>query len=58
MSATPGHGLTTGNVGVVAAIPEILELNIGHYLVGEAMFKGLPAAIRDMRVAMETGAGL
>ncbi len=53
-----GHGLTTANVGVVAAIPEIFELNIGHYLVGEAMFMGLPAAIREMRAAMDKVAAL
>lgn len=53
-----GHGLTTANVGVVAAIPEIFELNIGHYLVGEAMLMGLSAAIREMRAAMDKGAGL
>ncbi len=50
-----GHGLTTANVGVVAAIPEIVELNIGHFLVGEAIFIGLPAAIADMRAAMDRG---
>lgn len=48
-----GHGLTTANVGPVAAIPQIHELNIGHYLIGEAIFTGLDAAIRAMRVAMD-----
>jgi len=44
-----GHGLRFDNVGAVAAIPEIAELNIGHFLVGEAIFIGLSAAIREMR---------
>ena len=48
-----GHGLTTANVGPIAAIPEIVELNIGHYLVGEAIMAGLPQAIRDMRAAID-----
>jgi pyridoxine 5-phosphate synthase len=47
-----GHGLTYDNVGAVAAIPHIVELNIGHFLVGEAIFVGLPAAIARMRAAM------
>ena len=48
-----GHGLTYENVQPVAAIPEIRELNIGHYLIGEAIFVGLEASIRRMRVLME-----
>ena len=44
-----GHGLAYDNVGSVAAIPEIGELQIGHFLVGEAVFVGLEAAIRQMR---------
>ncbi|MFN4225024.1 MAG: pyridoxine 5'-phosphate synthase [Hyphomonas sp.] len=48
-----GHGLTFGNVGPVAAIPELAELNIGHFLVGEAIFIGLEAAIREMRRCMD-----
>ena len=48
-----GHGLTTANVGPVAAIPQIHELNIGHYLIGEAIFTGLDASIRAMRAAMD-----
>jgi pyridoxine 5-phosphate synthase len=47
-----GHGLTYDNVGPVAAIPEITELNIGHFLVGEALFIGLAAAVRRMRQIM------
>jgi len=48
-----GHGLTTGNVTPIAAIPQVRELNIGHYLIGEAIFIGLDAAIRQMRAAMD-----
>ena len=48
-----GHGLTFDNVAPVAALPEVRELNIGHFLVGEAIFVGLDAAIRGMRAAMD-----
>jgi pyridoxine 5-phosphate synthase len=48
-----GHGLTYDNVAPVAAIPQIRELNIGHFLVGEAMFVGLGEAVRRMRAAMD-----
>ena len=48
-----GHGLTFDNVGPVAAIPQIAELNIGHFLVGEAIFIGLDASIREMRARMD-----
>jgi len=54
-----GHGITFDSVGPVAAIPEIRELNIGHFLVGEAIFIGLEAAIRrmkDMMLAVRSGA--
>lgn len=47
-----GHGLTVQNVAPVAAIPEIVELNIGHALIARAVFIGLPAAIAEMRRAM------
>ena len=49
-----GHGLTVGNVGPVAAIPEMEELNIGHSIVSRALFVGLAEAVREMRVAMNT----
>jgi pyridoxine 5-phosphate synthase len=42
-----------GNVGAVAAIPEIEELNIGHAIVGRAIFIGLAEAVREMRMAMD-----
>jgi len=48
-----GHGLTYDNVGPVAAIPELVELNIGHFLVGEAIFSGLGPAIGRMRTLMD-----
>ncbi|MCB2075728.1 MAG: pyridoxine 5'-phosphate synthase [Novosphingobium sp.] len=48
-----GHGLTYENVQPVAAIPQLAELNIGHYLVGEAIFCGLEASIRRMRELMD-----
>ena len=48
-----GHGLDYETVGPVAAIPQIAELNIGHFLIGEAIFTGLDAAIHRMRVLMD-----
>ena len=48
-----GHGLTYENVGPIAAIPELVELNIGHFLIGEAVFTGLEAAIIEMRRRMD-----
>ena len=48
-----GHGLTFETVAPVAAIPQIAELNIGHYLIGEAIFTGLEAAVRHMRALMD-----
>ena len=50
-----GHGLSYESVGPVAAIPTIVELNIGHFLVGEAIFDGLDSAIKRMRAAMDRG---
>jgi len=48
-----GHGLTFDNVKPIAAIPEIRELNIGHFLVGEAIFVGLENSIKRMRALMD-----
>lgn len=48
-----GHGIDFDSVGPIAAIPEVAELNIGHFLIGEAIFTGLEAAIRRMRVLMD-----
>lgn len=50
-----GHGLSYETVGPIAAIPELHELNIGHFLIGEAIFVGLEEAIRGMRRAMDAG---
>jgi pyridoxine 5-phosphate synthase len=44
-----GHGLTYDTVRPVAAIPEVRELNIGHFIMGEALFVGLEAAVKRMR---------
>ena len=48
-----GHGLTYDTVRPVAAFPEVMELNIGHYLIGEAIFSGLDSAIKRMRAEMD-----
>lgn len=48
-----GHGLTYDNVQPIAAIPQLAELNIGHYLIGEAIFVGLETAVRRMRDLMD-----
>ncbi|MDX2264136.1 MAG: pyridoxine 5'-phosphate synthase [Hyphomicrobiales bacterium] len=48
-----GHGLGYATVGPVAAIPQIVELNIGHFIVGEALFLGLDGAVKRMRVEMD-----
>ena len=53
-----GHGLTYDNVGPVAALPEVVELNIGHFLVGEAIFVGLVAAIAEMRSRIAQARGV
>ncbi len=48
-----GHGLTYDSVGPIAALPQVVELNIGHFLIGEAIFRGLGPAIAEMRRLME-----
>ena len=48
-----GHGLTYETVQPVAAFPEVRELNIGHFLIGEAIFRGLSPAIAEMRRLMD-----
>ncbi len=50
-----GHGLDYETARVIAGLPEIVELNIGHFLVGEAIFVGLAYSVRAMRAAMEEG---
>jgi pyridoxine 5-phosphate synthase len=50
-----GHGLDFESAAAIAALPEIVELNIGHFLIGEAVFSGLAEAVRAMRAAMDRG---
>ncbi len=50
-----GHGLNFETAETIAALPEIVELNIGHFLIGEAVYSGLADAVRTMRAAMERG---
>ncbi len=53
-----GHGIDYDSVGPLAAIPEAVELNIGHFLIGEAVFRGLDAAMAEMRRSMDAARGL
>ncbi len=48
-----GHGLTYDSVGPIAALPQVAELNIGHFIIGEAIFRGLGPAIAEMRRCMD-----
>ena len=50
-----GHGLDYASAEQIAALPEVVELNIGHFLIGEAVFAGLAATIATMRTAMQRG---
>ncbi|MBN7785442.1 pyridoxine 5'-phosphate synthase [Ponticoccus gilvus] len=52
-----GHGLTYDTVAPIAALPELMELNIGHFIVGEAIFRGLTPAIHEMRRLMDEARG-
>ncbi len=52
-----GHGLTYDTVGPIAALPQVVELNIGHFLIGEAIFRGLGPAIAEMRRLMDEARG-
>jgi len=52
-----GHGITYETVGPIAAIPQVMELNIGHFLIGEALFRGLGPAIEEMRRLMDAARG-
>lgn len=52
-----GHGLTYETVRPIAAIPAVRELNIGHFIMGEALFDGLEAAVRRMRTEIDTARG-
>ena len=52
ITVNAGHGLTVQNVGAITRIPQIVELNIGHSIIAQAIFLGLPDAIRQMKEAM------
>ncbi|MEQ1712790.1 MAG: pyridoxine 5'-phosphate synthase, partial [Hyphomicrobium sp.] len=52
-----GHGLTYATVAAIARMPEIVELNIGHFLIGEAIFGGLAASVGHMRMLMSEARG-
>ena len=51
-----GHGLDYVTADAIAALPEIVELNIGHYMIGEAIFERLTDVVKRMRAAMDRGA--
>ena len=53
-----GHGLDLDNVAPVAAIPQVVELNIGHAILADAVFDGLALSVRAMRAAMDSGRGV
>jgi pyridoxine 5-phosphate synthase len=57
MECHAGHGLDYETAPLLAAIPEVVELNIGHFLMGQALFDGLPAAVARMRRVMEAARG-
>jgi len=50
-----GHGLDYGTAETIAALPEVVELNIGHFLIGESVFEGLAETVKFMRAAMDRG---
>jgi len=52
-----GHGLTYDSVGPIATLPQVAELNIGHFIIGEAIFRGLGPAIAEMRRLMDEARG-
>jgi pyridoxine 5-phosphate synthase len=56
LEVAAGHGLTRFNVLAIAAIPEIVELNIGHSVIGDAVLVGIDRAVRDLRLAIDRGA--
>jgi pyridoxine 5-phosphate synthase len=55
--AHAGHGLTYENTGPIAAMPEVTEVSIGHFLVGQAVFDSLPGAVRKMREVIRAARG-
>ena len=50
-----GHGLDYASAETIAALPSVVELNIGHYMIGEAVFEGLEEVVKSMRAAMDRG---
>lgn len=58
LEVAAGHGLTRHNVIPVAGLPELVEVNIGHAVIADAVFVGLPEAVRDFRAALERGLAL
>src|SRR5262249_48374734 len=50
-----GHGLDYGTAETIASLPQVVELNIGHFLIGEAVFEGLSETVKFMRAAMDRG---
>jgi pyridoxine 5-phosphate synthase len=50
-----GHGLDYASAEMISALPQIVELNIGHFLIGEAVFDGLTETVKKMRTAMDRG---
>ena len=58
LEVAAGHGLTRHNVIDVAAIEAVVEVNIGHAIIADALFGGLDAAVRDMRSALDRGSGM
>ena len=55
MEVHAGHGLDYATAETISALPEVVELNIGHFLIGEAVFEGLAETVKFMRAAMERG---
>ena len=55
LEVNAGHGLNFNTAEAIAALPEVVELNIGHFLVGEAIYVGLASAVKTMRAAMDRG---
>ena len=58
LEVAAGHGLTRFNVLDIAAIPEVVELNIGHSVIGDAVLVGMERAVRDLRAAIQRGTSL
>jgi pyridoxine 5-phosphate synthase len=55
MEVHAGHGLDYATAETIASLPEVVELNIGHFLIGEAVFEGLAETVKFMRAAMDRG---